>query len=236
MRLGVNIDHVATIREARGTNYPDPIYASVLAELGGADGVTVHIRQDRRHIKERDILILKEIVKTHLNVESSLDNEIQNFLIKVKPQWVCLVPERKEEITTEGGMDLKRFISQTKNVIKRLKSTGIKVSIFIEPDNETIKIAKEIDADAVEFHTGKYAENPVAEEIKRLSNASEYGASLGLEIHAGHGLHYRNIQPLLNIKEIEEFNIGHSIIAHSIFVGIEQAVRQMKEIINGKKD
>jgi len=236
MRLGVNIDHVATIREARGTSYPDPIYAAVLAELGGADGITVHIRQDRRHIKERDILILKDIVKTHLNVESSINQEIQDFLVKVKPRWVCLVPERKEEITTEGGLDIERFQNETKTAIERLTAANIKVSVFIEPEKEIVKRAKDIGADAVEFHTGKYAEHPVSEEIKRLQNAAEYGASLGLEIHAGHGLHYRNIHSLLCIKEIEEFNIGHAIIAHSIFVGIERAVREMKEIINGKKN
>jgi len=236
MRLGVNIDHVATIREARGTPYPDPIYAAVLAELGGADGITVHIRQDRRHIKERDILLLKEVVKTHLNIEASLNKEIQNFLIDVKPQWVCLVPERKEEITTEGGLDIGRFKAETKTVVERLKSAGINVSIFIEPEKNVVELAKEIGADAVEFHTGKYADNPIQNEINRIKDASEYGNSLGLEIHAGHGLHYRNIQPLLKIKEIEEFNIGHSIIAHSIFVGIERATREMKEIINGKKD
>ncbi len=236
MRLGVNIDHVATIREARGTIYPDPVYAAVLAELGGADGITVHIRQDRRHIKERDVLILKDIVKTHLNVESSINQDIQDFLVKVKPRWVCLVPERKEEITTEGGLDIEKFQTETKTAIERLKSAGIKVSIFIEPEKEIVKRAREMGADAVEFHTGKYAENPIQSEIDRIEEASEYGASLELEIHAGHGLHYRNIHPLLRIKEIEEFNIGHAIIAHSIFVGIERAVREMKEIINGKKD
>ena len=236
MRLGVNIDHVATIREARGTSYPDPIYAAVLAELGGADGITVHIRQDRRHIKERDILILKDVVKTHLNVEASLNKEIQDFLIHTKPQWVCLVPERKEEITTEGGLDIERFITETKKAIDGLKSAGVYVSIFIEPEKRIVELAKKTGADAVEFHTGKYAENPVQDEIDRIKDASKYGVSLGLEIHAGHGLHYRNIQPLLKIKEIEEFNIGHAIIAHSIFVGIERAVKEMKEIIDGKKD
>ena len=235
MRLGVNIDHVATVREARGgVPYPEPVEAALLAESGGADGITVHLRIDRRHIKERDIRILKEVVKTHLNVEASLDPEIQEFLLDVKPHWVCLVPERPGERTTEGGLDLTKVEEEARRAVDRLKEKGIKVTIFVEPDAKIIEIAKRIGADAVEINTGKYAEG-VPGELKRIEDAAGFAASCGLEVHGGHGLHYHNVVPVASIPEIVELNIGHSIVARAIMVGMERAVREMKNLLLGAR-
>jgi pyridoxine 5-phosphate synthase len=231
MRLGVNIDHIATIREARGTKYPDPVEAAILAETSGADGITCHIRADRRHIKERDIRILREVVKTHLNVECSLDKEIQNFLRDIKPDWVCLVPERKEEITTEGGLDLERFSKEVEKATEDFKKSGIKVTFFIEPDNKIVELSSRLGADAVELNTGNWCEDPTENKLKRIEEAAQVGIVRGLEVHAGHGLTLQNVGYISGIEEISELNIGHSIIARALIVGIENAVSEMKERI-----
>jgi pyridoxine 5-phosphate synthase len=231
MRLGVNIDHVATIREARGTNYPDPVEAAILAESSGADGITCHIRVDRRHIKERDIRILKEVVKTHLNVECSLDKEIQNFLKDIKPDWVCLVPERIEEITTEGGLDLVKLSKEVEKATEEFKKSGIKVTFFIEPDNKIVELSSRLGANAVELNTGSWCEDPTENKLKKIEEAAQVGIIRGLEVHAGHGLTLQNVGYISEIEEISELNIGHSIIARALIVGIENAVSEMKERI-----
>jgi len=229
MRLGVNIDHVATIREVRGTNYPDPVEAAILAESAGADGITAHIRIDRRHINERDIMLLREVVKTHLNVEASLDKEIQNFLLEVKPDWVCFVPEREEELTTEGGLNLKAVSKDLERVTTKLKDSGIMVTFFIEPEVKMIEIASNLGTCAIELNTGKYSENPIEKNYKKIEEAAQVGIARGLEVHAGHGLNLYNVGKIAMIEEISELNIGHAIIARAIIVGMERAVSEMKE-------
>jgi pyridoxine 5-phosphate synthase len=231
MRLGVNVDHVATIREARGTSYPDPIEAALLAESAGADGITCHIRVDRRHIKERDIKILREVVKTHLNVECSLNKEIGAFLKTVKPDWVCIVPERPEEITTEGGLDLMKVSKEVEKATREFKCSGIKVTLFIEPDSKAVELSSKLGADAVELNTGSWCENPTLNKFRKIEEATQVGITLGLEVHAGHGLNLQNVGYIVEIEEISELNIGHSIIARSLMVGIERAVSEMKERI-----
>jgi pyridoxine 5-phosphate synthase len=231
MRLGVNVDHIATIREARGTNYPDPIEAALLAESSGADGITCHIRVDRRHIKERDIKILREVVKTHLNVECSLDKEIQNFLKSVKPDWICLVPERPEEVTTEGGLDIRKVAKEVEKATQEFKNSGINVTFFVEPENEIVELSSELGADAVELNTGGWADNPTERKLRKIEEAAQVGITLGLEVHAGHGLNLQNVDNIVQIEEISELNIGHAIIARSLIVGIERAVAEMKERI-----
>lgn len=231
MRLGVNIDHVGTIREARGMRYPDPIEAALLAESAGADGITAHLRIDRRHIKERDIRILREVVKTHLNVEASLDKEIQSMLLDIKPDWVCLVPEREEEITTEGGLNLKTVPGEIEKATKKLKNSGIMVTFFIEPKVEMVEMASDLGACAVELNTGKWSEYPSDANYKKIEGAAQVGITRGLEVHAGHGLNLRNVGRIAMIEEINELNIGHAIISRAIIVGMERAVAEMKERI-----
>ncbi len=231
MRLGVNIDHIATIRELRGTDYPEPVEAALIAESNGADGITVHIRVDRRHIKERDIILLKQVVKTHLNVECSIDEKIQDFVNEIKPHWVCLVPERREEQTTEGGLDLKKFGKDIEKVIKRLKDNKINVTLFIEPDIDSVKISKELGADAIEINTGKYAETLDKSILKKIDEVARKGAELGLDVHAGHGLNLQNVGEIAKIQEIVELNIGHSIVSRAVIIGLGNAVREMKEKI-----
>lgn len=234
-RLGVNIDHVATVREARKIDYPDPVQAAVLVEKAGAYGITVHLRQDRRHINERDVEQLKRTIKTHLNVELSLSKEIIDFIVKIKPHACCLVPERAEEVTTEGGLNIVNFMSPTREAVKVLKDTGILTTVFIEPDEELIKAAPECNVDAIEINTGKYSEaKEKAEkekELKRIKVAASLADSLGLEVHAGHGLNCDNVTPVAMVPEIVELNIGHSIIGRAIFVGLEKAVEEMIELI-----
>lgn len=231
IRLGVNIDHIATIREARKIDYPDPVQAAVLVELTDAYGITVHIRQDRRHIKERDIELLKATLKTCLNVEVSLDKEILDYISKIKPDSCCLVPERAEEITTEGGLNIIKFKESTKDAVQKLKFAGIFVSVFIEPEEELIKEVPALGVDAIEINTGKYSEaktNPqIEKELVRIEKGAQLARSLGLEVHAGHGLNYHNVMPVAKVPEIVELNIGHSIIARAVFVGLERAVKEM---------
>ncbi len=243
MRLGVNIDHIATIREARKISYPDPVDGALIVESAGADGITVHLRQDRRHIKERDVELLKRIVSTHLNVELSLNEEILGLILKIHPDACCLVPERVEEITTEGGLDIISNLGKVKTTAKRLKDEGIFTTIFIEPDENIIKRAPDCGVDAVEINTGKYSEvelirkdfikgSHLNSELERIQKAAFLVRSLGLEVHAGHGLNYKNVSDIVKIPEIEELNIGHSIIGRAIFVGLENAVKEMLALIS----
>jgi len=235
-KLAVNVDHVATVREARKVHYPDPVQAAVLAELGGAHGIVVHLRGDRRHIQERDVRLLREIVKTKLILEMAATEEMIQFALEVKPDQVTLVPERRTEITTEGGLAVKGRTKKVREVVERLKEGGIyKVSIFINPDPAELKAAARTGADVVELHTGNYAEAPAGEErereLARLEEAARVARDLGFEVHAGHGLSYENIEPVAAIPEVEEFSIGHAIVGRAIFVGMVEAVREMLRLI-----
>ncbi|AEA33555.1 pyridoxine 5'-phosphate synthase [Hippea maritima] len=236
MRLGVNIDHVATIREARKTNEPEPIYAALLVQEALADGITMHLREDRRHIQDRDVYQVREIVKIPLNLEMSLNEEIVRIALDVKPHQATLVPENRQEITTEGGLDVVANSDRVSEVIKRLKGEGILVSLFIDPQEWQIEQAKNLGADAIELHTGNYAnakhDMEKRLELEKLIDAAKYAKSLGLHVHAGHGLTYENVKPVAAIKEIEELNIGHSIIAKSVFVGMKEAVSLMRQLIH----
>lgn len=233
-KLGVNIDHVATLRQARRSIEPDPISVIPIVELAGADSITMHLREDRRHIQDRDVYLAKQIIKTSLNLEMSINDEIVKIALDVVPNEVCIVPERREEITTEGGLDIKPIKSRLIEVIKVLKSKGVIVSLFIEPEVEDIDLAKEVGADYVELHTGKYS-NAVGDnlilELEKIRKAAEYAHSIGLGVNAGHGLNYKNTYDIALIPEIETLNIGHSIISRAIYVGIRQAVIEMKDII-----
>jgi len=235
MKLGVNIDHIATVRQARKAFEPDPVRAAVLAELAGADSIVIHLREDRRHIQERDVRILKETVSTKLNLEMGLADEIIKIAIAVKPYQVTLVPERREELTTEGGLDLVKERKQVEEAVKLFKKNNILVSVFIDPDREQLQAAKLVGANMVELHTGKYANatDPEAQRIAlhKLAESAVTARNTRLAVAAGHGLNYINVQPIIHIMEIEELNIGHSIIARAVLVGMERAVREMKEAI-----
>jgi pyridoxine 5-phosphate synthase len=234
-KLGVNVDHVATIRQARGTRYPDPVFAASLAELAGAHQITIHLREDRRHIQERDLAILRETVQTELNLEMGATEEILAFALRARPEVVTLVPERREEITTEGGLDVAGQRMKLRPFVERLKEAGIRVSMFIEADPRQIKASKELGADAVELHTGRYCDHwrtpEGAAELDRIEDAARSATERGLYVAAGHGLDYTNIDPVAAIDEIVEFNIGHSIIARAIVVGMEAAVQEMLDRI-----
>ncbi|MEW5757876.1 MAG: pyridoxine 5'-phosphate synthase [Candidatus Omnitrophota bacterium] len=235
-KLGVNIDHIASIRNLRSGVEPEPVTASCICELAGADSIVVHLREDRRHIKDRDLFILKHIVKTKLNLEMSISKEIVDIACQVKPNQATLVPERRLEITTEGGLDVIKYKSQIRNIIKKLKKNNIEVSLFIDPDNRQITASKEIGVKIVELHTGKYA-NSSSEKLKNrfleeLTNSVNFARELGLTINAGHGLNYYNVKPIAQIQGIEELNIGYSIICRAAIVGLEKAVRDMIKIIN----
>ncbi len=234
-KLAVNVDHVATLREARRAIEPDPVIAAALAEISGAEGIVVHLRADERHIKKRDLRLLRQTVKTSLNLEMAVSSEMINIALDVKPDIATLVPESREEVTTEGGLDVVGQIDIVAQAAKRLQKGGILVSLFIDPEPDQIKAAKEkIGADMVEIHTGIYCDakgKKRKQELKRLLEAIDAAYSLGLIVKAGHGLNYFNIQPLVGIKEIYEFSIGHSIVARAVLVGIERAVKEMVEII-----
>ncbi|WP_027719965.1 MULTISPECIES: pyridoxine 5'-phosphate synthase [unclassified Desulfurobacterium] len=236
MRLGVNIDHVATIREARKTFEPDPVHAAVIADLAGADQITLHLREDRRHIQDRDLKLIKEVIHSKINLEMAATEEMVEIALSVKPHQVTLVPEKREEITTEGGLDVKGQKDRIRDVVKRLKAAGIVVNLFIDPDKEQIEAAADVGADAVELHTGEYA-NAVSEgerekELSRLRTAAKYAKELELKVYAGHGLTYKNVKPVAEIEEIEELNIGHSIVANAVLKGLSDAVKEMKRLIN----
>jgi len=234
MRLFINIDHVATVRQARRTDEPDPVRVAVLAELGGADGITVHLREDRRHIQDRDVDLLMQTVRTGVNLEVAAVEAMVDRALGWRPMAVTLVPEKREEITTEGGLQLTDSAGdRTSTAVARLRAVGIRTSLFVDPDPETIRISAELGADAVELHTGEYANSSDATnrtlQVARLRAAAELASDLGLSVHAGHGLTYENVGPVAALEMCEELNIGHSVISRSIFVGIERAVREMRE-------
>lgn len=235
VKLGVNIDHVATVREARRTIYPDPIHAAVLAELGGADGITVHLREDRRHIKDRDLNILKEIVKTRLNLEMAANDAMVDIASSVKPHMVTLVPEKREELTTEGGLDVLMQLKKLGKVCTALKKRGIKVFIFVDPDEKQIDACEKINVDGIEIHTGRYADAPNDDEEEKeylkIKRCVLFSLDKGLKTSAGHGLNYVNVQKIAAIPGLYELNIGHSIVSRSIYVGMVEAVREMKRLI-----
>ncbi|MEW6023020.1 MAG: pyridoxine 5'-phosphate synthase [Pseudomonadota bacterium] len=232
--LGVNIDHIATVRNARGTVYPDPLRAALLAEQAGADLITLHLREDRRHIKDADVLAIRPQLATRMNLEAAVTREMIDFACQVKPQDVCLVPERREEVTTEGGLDVIRYFNEVEAAVKQLKGEGIRVSLFIDADAQQIEAAARTGATVIELHTGRYAEAEGAEavsELERIKVGVAAGVKHGLVVNAGHGLHYTNVQPVAAIKDIAELNIGHAIVAHALFAGWENAVREMKAIM-----
>jgi pyridoxine 5-phosphate synthase len=234
-RLGVNIDHVATVRQARGVAYPDPVTAAGIVELAGADGVVCHLREDRRHIQDRDLQLLREVVQTRLNLEMAATEEMIRIALTTRPDVVTLVPEKREELTTEGGLDVVKFAGSLKKAIERLHKGGIPVSLFIDPREDQIKAAEDVGADAIEIHTGHYcdAKTPAQadEELKKILDAVREASHTHLQIAAGHGLHYVNVLRIAEIKEVEELNIGHSIIARAVLVGLDRAVREMIDLI-----
>ena len=233
--LGVNIDHVATLRQARGTRYPSPIQAALVAETAGADSITLHLREDRRHIQDADVDVLRRVLATRMNLESAVTPEMLAVAMRVRPQDVCLVPERRAELTTEGGLDVKGSLARVSEACSQLASVGIRVSLFIAADRDQIDAAREAGAAAIEIHTGAYAEqeheSAQQRELQRIRQAASYAAGVGLKVHAGHGLHYHNVQPIAAIPEISELNIGHAIVAHALFVGWSGAVREMKQLM-----
>lgn len=234
-QLGVNIDHVATIRQARKTYEPDPVWAAALAELGGADGITIHLREDRRHIQDRDLRLLRETVTVKLNLELACVDEILKIAVAIRPTQATLVPERREEVTTEGGLDACANLSRIREASQRLQEAGIVVSLFLDPDLRQIEAAQSAGADSVELHTGAYAlattpATEAAELEKHLAAAAAIRAA-GMHLHAGHGLNYRNVRPIAAIPHMEELNIGHSIVARAVMVGMQTAVREMKNLI-----
>jgi pyridoxine 5-phosphate synthase len=236
MRLGVNIDHIATLRQARMTNEPDPICAATLAELAGADGITVHLRQDRRHIQERDIELLRRIIKTKLNLEMAVSMEMVKIALKYKPETCTLVPETVDEITTAGGLDVMMYAEKIEEVAGNLKAAGLDVSVFIDPDIDQIKATHRLDIGLIEINTGEYAKNWNSNyaklELEKIKKTVGYARKLNLRVFAGHGLTYQNVSPIARIEEIEELNIGHSIIANSTFIGLGEAVKRMIELIS----
>jgi len=232
--LGVNIDHVATLRNARGTIYPDPLQAALLAEQAGADVITLHLREDRRHIRDADVEQIRPRLTTRMNLESAITDEMLDIACRLKPQDVCLVPERRNEVTTEGGLDVIRFFDDVKRACERLAKEGIRVSLFIDADAEQIRASAEAGAPVIELHTGRYADTEGAEqqqELERIRTGVAVGVKLGLKVNAGHGLHYTNVQAIAAMPDIAELNIGHAIVAHAVFVGWENAVREMKAIM-----
>ena len=235
IRLGVNIDHVATLRQARHALEPDPVHAAVLALLGGADGITVHLREDRRHINDRDVTPLRQTVTTLLNLELSVADEIVNIACSVKPDQATLVPERREEVTTEGGLDVIAHQSAIAKAMERLHKAGIGIALFIDPDIRQIEIAKVLGARAIEIQTARYSEAKTAadreQELIALQEATEFAKQLGLHVHMGHGLNYVNVQAVAQIPGVEELNIGHSIVSRAVLVGMDRAVREMKDAI-----
>jgi pyridoxine 5-phosphate synthase len=234
-RLSVNVDHVATVRQARGIAEPDPVWAAVLAEKAGADGIIAHLREDRRHIQDRDMQVLRQVVKGRLNMEMDATEEMIGIASELKPELCTLVPERRQELTTEGGLQVKGNLEAVKEAVKRLNAAGIEVSLFIDPDPEQVKAAHMAGAQVVELHTGAYCdavdEAAAARLVDALENSAKLAARLKLRVAAGHGLNLRNIRPLLAFPEIEEYSIGHSIVARALFVGMEEAVREMLALV-----
>jgi pyridoxine 5-phosphate synthase len=235
IRLGVNIDHVATVRQARRALEPDPVHAAVLAILGGADGITIHLREDRRHINDRDVRVLRQTVTTLLNLELSVADEIVSIACEVKPDQATLVPERREELTTEGGLDVATHVFTVAKAMERLQKVGIAIALFIDPDEKQIQASKDVGAKAVEIQTARYSEAKTSgarkRELNALQTATELAKRFGLNVHMGHGLNYENVREVAQIPGVEEFNIGHAIVSRAVLVGMERAVREMKDAI-----
>ncbi|MFC0180420.1 pyridoxine 5'-phosphate synthase [Thorsellia kenyensis] len=232
--LGVNIDHIATVRNARGTNYPDPIQAAFIAEQAGADGITIHLREDRRHITDRDVKLLKETIQTRMNLEMAVTDEMVAIACEIKPTYVCLVPERREEVTTEGGLDVISQYDKVKSAIDKLSDEGILVSLFIDPEFDQISAAANLKAPFIELHTGQYAQvNGLSQEkeLNRIREAAQFASTFGIKVNAGHGLTYHNVSEIAKIKEIYELNIGHAIIGQALFSGLAYSVSEMKRIM-----
>jgi pyridoxine 5-phosphate synthase len=233
--LGVNIDHVATLRQARGTRYPDPIKAALDAEEAGADGITVHLREDRRHIQDRDVLLLKDVLQTRMNFEMGVTEEMLAFAERLRPAHVCLVPETRQELTTEGGLDVAGQQARIQAAVQRLSAAGCEVSLFIDADERQIAAAQAVGAPAIELHTGRYADavdpTDVAAELQRVVDGVAFGLAQGLVVNAGQGLHYHNVHAVAAIKGINELNIGHALVAHALFVGFKAAVAEMKALM-----
>jgi pyridoxine 5-phosphate synthase len=237
-RLGVNVDHVATLRQARKVSYPDPVTAAMLAELAGAEQITIHLREDRRHIQDRDLRILRDTVQTVLNLEMAASSEMVKIAYEFKPDTVTLVPERREELTTEGGLDVTSQRDQLTKLIKNLKDGDIVVSLFIDPDLDQIRASHRVNANRVELHTGRFCEarneKDRQKELSRIVDAAKAATKLGLGVAAGHGLNYENVRPITRIQEIDELNIGHAIVSRAVLVGLERAVREMVQLMNGR--
>lgn len=234
LELGINIDHVATLRNARGTTYPDPIRAARLAEEAGADLITLHLREDRRHIKDADLIALRPLISTRMNLECAVTPEMIDIACRIKPHDVCLVPEKREEVTTEGGLDVLGHYAAVEAATKQLKNAGIRVSLFIDPDEKQIKAAKDVGATVVELHTGRYADLSGVEQVKeleRIQKAAQYGVSIGLRVNAGHGLNESNVLPIAALAELSELNIGHAIVAEALFKGWQNAIMDMKALM-----
>ncbi len=235
IHLGVNIDHVATLRNARGTQYPDPVHAADIAERAGASGITVHLREDRRHITDRDVRLLKETIQTRMNLEMAVTDEMVEIALSVKPAFVCLVPEKREELTTEGGLNVVEHFEKVKAATEKLTQAGIHVSLFIDADKAQIEAAKRCGAPFIELHTGQYAEavtdQDVEQELKKIAMGASYAESLGLKVNAGHGLTYHNVAPIAAIPQIYELNIGHAIVGRAVFEGLANAVKEMRALM-----
>lgn len=233
--LGVNVDHVAVLREARKVGDPDPVVAALISEMAGATCITIHLREDRRHIQDRDLILLKQLLKVKLNLEMALNEEIIKIAIEQKPDMCTIVPEKRQELTTEGGLDVKSNFNFIKDQVKRLQDAGMKVSLFVEADKQQLQASKDTGAEIVELHTGTYAnakkEDDIKKEINRLIEGTIYSRQIGLRVNAGHGLNYRNVVPIARIEAMEELNIGQSIVARSVFVGFERAVKEMIDLI-----
>lgn len=235
IKLGVNIDHVATLRQARGTLYPDPIQAAIEAEQAGADSITLHLREDRRHIQDRDVETLRKIIQTRMNLEMAVADEIVAFAVRIRPHECCLVPERRQELTTEGGLDVVQGKKKITEVCRRLAEAGVRVSLFIDADAKQIEAAAQTGAPVIEIHTGHYADMATDEarraELVRIEQAVQQGLDMKLHVNAGHGLNYHNVQPIASIPGISELNIGHAIVARALFTGLREAVREMKRLM-----
>jgi pyridoxine 5-phosphate synthase len=233
--LGINIDHVATLRQARGTRYPDPVQAAIESEQAGADAITLHLREDRRHIQDRDVDMLKDILQTRMNLEMAVTEEMLDIASRVQPADCCLVPERREELTTEGGLDVAGQIDRMRDACQRLGEAGVRVSLFIDADPRQVEAAKSVGAPCIEIHTGHFAdaENTSARdaEFRKISDAVQLGDEIGLQVNAGHGLHYHNVQAVAALPAVRELNIGHAIVARAIFTGLGEAVREMKRLM-----
>ncbi len=236
--LGVNIDHIATLRQARGSRYPDPVQAAFIAEQAGADSITIHLREDRRHIQDRDVEVLRGTLQTKMNLEMATTSEMLTICARIGPEDCCLVPEKRQELTTEGGLDVAAQVTHITQAVATLATAGVRVALFIDPEEPQILAAQQTGAPVIELHTGCYANASDAhlreQELTRLIKASRFAASLGLQVNAGHGLHYHNVLPIAAIAEVKELNIGHAIIARALFVGIECAVRDMKTLLEDR--